>query len=132
MATKIIDDRASSQSVDRSAIILQLEQLQGRLATQLTPILAALELLADSQRVLNGIYLAADEAPASAKAEAEQLARMLSEACPSWRNPQRYDGEDGALDCCQGLALVAVNLSAEIARETENALLKLRRSELPA
>ena len=111
----------------RAQALNQLDPLEYRLAYQLGPILRAIELLADSQRVIHDLEeaargLATDDGESSFEAG-------LSKACASWRNPIRDNPTEGGFSVLQDLARVATEIGGEIGREMEQVSLLLRRTE---
>jgi len=111
----------------RAQALDQFSALEYRQSYRLMPILRAIELLADSQRVIHDLE---DATRALSTDDGESpFEAGLSKACESWRNPIRDNPTEGGFSVLQDLARVATEIGGEIGREMEQVSLLLRRTE---
>jgi hypothetical protein len=111
---------------DRAHVLGRMEALRHRHAHQLGPILSALELLADSQRVIRDLEAAAAASASLPGAGPDSLGQALRAACPTWRDPIRELPGECGLSVIQQLARVAAEVGSEISSEWEALIESLR------
>ena len=83
------------------------DALRHGIGYRLKPVLSALSLLADSQRVLTAV--------AGVAGQDEVLRDRLTAACDTWRNPTGSGGDANVLAVLVGLADVCVDMATELA-----------------
>jgi hypothetical protein len=112
-----------SRATPSEAVALtRLDELHQRHAFELCPLLAALDLLADSQRVLHAISRAQEDAAMLGNPAGDAAAAWLRDNVAGWRSPMRDDPAMAGLAVVGNLARVAHDLAKTIGDELDAAL----------